>query len=184
MPKATVRANARTLPKSTNSMPAGLAKLYRPGVLERGIKVLAKAQDDVAVKKEAPAPEAAPQDDYIPALAAKIIAEARYDKAAEKRKAEVEATAKASASKSNLNPRVEHAFFSVEGEIRDVSYMASIACSLISDVGIGAETAGTIALKISLQEFERIQFAVGQTSMLAKKLVTAFEREFEEGVGT
>jgi hypothetical protein len=44
MPKATVRANARTLPKSTNSMPAGLAKLYRPGVLERGLKVLAKAQ--------------------------------------------------------------------------------------------------------------------------------------------
>jgi hypothetical protein len=44
------------------------------------------------------------------------------------------ASAKASSSKSNLNPRVEHAFFSVEGEIRDVSHMASIACSLINDV--------------------------------------------------
>jgi hypothetical protein len=94
------------------------------------------------------------------------------------------ASAKASSSKSNLNPRVEHAFFSVEGEIRDVSHMASIACSLINDVGIGAEAAGTIELKISLGEFEQIQFAVGQTSMLAKELVTAFRKEFEEGVGT
>jgi hypothetical protein len=87
--------------------------------------------------------------------------------------------AKALPPKSNLNPLVEHAIFSVEGEIHNVSHMASIASSLINDVGIDAETAGTIELRISPEEFEQIQFAVSQTSTLAKELVTAFRKEFE-----
>jgi hypothetical protein len=62
MPNATVRATARTLPEATKSMPA-----------------------------EPASPEAAPQDEYIRALAAKCVADARYEVAAEKRKAEAEA---------------------------------------------------------------------------------------------
>jgi hypothetical protein len=78
------------------------------------------------------------------------------------------------------NARAEHAFFGVEGEIHDLHHMASIAADLIINVGVGAETAGTIELKISSDEFERIQFAVGQTSTLAKELVAAFRKEFEK----
>jgi hypothetical protein len=44
--------------KSTKSKSAVLAKLYRPGVLERGLKIIAKEQDDAVAKKDAaPAPE-------------------------------------------------------------------------------------------------------------------------------
>jgi hypothetical protein len=78
------------------------------------------------------------------------------------------------------NAQVKHAFFSVEGEIHDVSHMASIAANLIADVGVGAETGCTIELRISQEEFEQIQFAVSQTSTLAKELVTAFRKEFEK----
>jgi hypothetical protein len=114
MPNAAVRATATAKPKSTKSTPAGLARLYRPGVRERGLKILAKAQDDAAViKKEAPAPEASPQDDYVPALAAKIIADARYDIAAEKRKAkaEAEAAAKAEAPKLEASQAFAEAYY-------------------------------------------------------------------------
>jgi hypothetical protein len=101
---------ATAKPKSTKSTPAGLARLYRPGVRERGLKILAKAQDDAAViKKEAPAPEASPQDEYITALAAKCVAEVRFKEAEEKRKAEANAKAKAEepkqrASRGSLRP--------------------------------------------------------------------------------
>jgi hypothetical protein len=92
MPNATVRANARTLPKSTKSAPASesLRALYRPGVLERGLKIIAKAQDEVAAKKDAPAPEAA-ADEYNRLGTAKIIADALFEVAAEKMKAEAAA---------------------------------------------------------------------------------------------
>jgi hypothetical protein len=74
--------------------------------------------------------------------------------------------------------RAEKAFFGVEGEIRNLRHMASITTGLINDIEIGAETASTIELRISLEEFEQIQFAVGQTYALAKELVEAFDKEF------
>jgi hypothetical protein len=64
MPNATVRANARTLPKATKSMSAAPAL-----------------------------PEATPQDEYLRALAAKCVADARLEVATEKRKAEAAAKA-------------------------------------------------------------------------------------------
>ena len=48
---------ATAKPKSTKSPPAALARLYRPGVLERGLKIIAKEQDEAAAKKDAPAPD-------------------------------------------------------------------------------------------------------------------------------
>jgi hypothetical protein len=64
MPNATVRANARALPEATKPIPP------------------------------APASSAAtPPDEYISALAAKCVADARYEAAAEKRKAEAAAKA-------------------------------------------------------------------------------------------
>jgi hypothetical protein len=60
---------ATAKPKSTKSMPAGFARLYRPGVLEGGLKIIAKAQDEAAAKKDAATPDATPQDGYIRALA-------------------------------------------------------------------------------------------------------------------
>jgi len=43
---------ATVKPKSTKSKPAALAKLYRPGVLKRGLEILAKSQDEAAASKE------------------------------------------------------------------------------------------------------------------------------------
>jgi hypothetical protein len=66
MTNATVRANARTSPKPTKSRPAALAKLYRPGVLERGLKIIAKSQDEATGDKDAaPTPKTTTaQDKY------------------------------------------------------------------------------------------------------------------------
>ena len=64
MPNATVRANARALPEATKPTPAAPAS-----------------------------PAATPPDEYISALAAKCVADARYEAAAEKRKAEADAKA-------------------------------------------------------------------------------------------
>jgi hypothetical protein len=64
MTKATMRANARTLPEATKPTPAAPAS-----------------------------PAATPPDEYIRALAAKCVADARYEAAAEKRKAEADAKA-------------------------------------------------------------------------------------------
>jgi hypothetical protein len=54
MPNATVRANAPASPKSAKpaSNSEHLRALYRPGVLERGLKIIAKAQDEAAAKAE------------------------------------------------------------------------------------------------------------------------------------
>jgi hypothetical protein len=84
---------ATAKPKSTKSTSAGLARLYRPGVLKHGLKIIAKVQDEAAAKGDAPTPEAKPQDEYIRAFAAKCVADVRYEAAAEKRKAEADAKA-------------------------------------------------------------------------------------------
>jgi hypothetical protein len=86
------------------------------------------------------------------------------------------ANAKVLPPKSNL----ERAFFGVEGEIRDLRHMASIATMLINDVRVGPESASTIELKINPREFERIQFAVQKTQELAEELEEAFRKEFEK----
>jgi hypothetical protein len=44
--------------KSTKAVPEGVARLYRPGVLDRGLKIFAREQDEAAAKKDAPTPEA------------------------------------------------------------------------------------------------------------------------------
>jgi hypothetical protein len=64
MPNATVRANARTLPEATKSTPAA-----------------------------PPSPEASAHDEYLRALAAKYLADARLEVATEKKKAETAAKA-------------------------------------------------------------------------------------------
>ena len=64
MPNATVRANARALPEVTKPIPHAPAS-----------------------------PAATPQDEYIRAWAAKCVADARYEAAAEKREAEAAAKA-------------------------------------------------------------------------------------------
>jgi hypothetical protein len=73
MPNATVRANARTLPEATKPMPAAPAS-----------------------------PAATPPDEYVSALAAKCIADARYEIAEERRKAKAEADKKAKAEAPKL----------------------------------------------------------------------------------
>jgi hypothetical protein len=59
--------------KSVKAAPEGVARLYRPGVLERGLKILAKEQDEAAAKKDAPSPEGKREDPRL--LAARIVAE-------------------------------------------------------------------------------------------------------------
>jgi hypothetical protein len=81
MPNATVRATAQTLPEVTKPIPAGPAS-----------------------------PEAAPQDEYIRALAAKCVADVRYEAAAEKRKAEADAKAKAEDPKLRASEAFAQAF--------------------------------------------------------------------------
>lgn len=54
MPNPTVRANAQVMPKSAKAARGGLARFYQPGVRERGLKIIAKAQDEAAAKKDAP----------------------------------------------------------------------------------------------------------------------------------
>ena len=91
----TVRADARTLPEATNPPPAAPAS-----------------------------PEAAPQDEYIRALAAKCVADARYEAAAEKRKAE--ATAKAEEPKleaSRAFAQAFHAWLAARAGIEDPSLL-------------------------------------------------------------
>jgi hypothetical protein len=56
---------ASAKPKSTKSTTAEFARLYRPGVLEHGLKIIAKAKDDAEAKKDATTPEAAPRDEYL-----------------------------------------------------------------------------------------------------------------------
>jgi hypothetical protein len=95
MPNATVRANARALPEATKPPPAAPAS-----------------------------PEAAPQDEYIRALAAKCVADARYEAAAEKRKAE--ATAKAEEPKleaSRAFAQAFHAWLAARAGIEDPSLL-------------------------------------------------------------
>jgi hypothetical protein len=95
MSTATVRANARALPEATKPPPAAPAS-----------------------------PEAAPQDEYIRALAAKCVADARYEAAAEKRKAE--ATAKAEEPKleaSQAFAREFHAWLAARAGIEDPSLL-------------------------------------------------------------
>ena len=95
MPNATVRADARTLPEATKPPPAAPAS-----------------------------PEAAPQDEYIRALAAKCVADARYEAAAEKRKAE--ATAKAEEPKleaSRAFAQAFHAWLAARAGIEDPSLL-------------------------------------------------------------
>jgi hypothetical protein len=95
MPNATMRANARALPEATKTPPAAPAS-----------------------------PEAAPQDEYIRALAAKCVADARYEAAAEKRKAE--ATAKAEEPKleaSRAFAQAFHAWLAARAGIEDPSLL-------------------------------------------------------------
>jgi hypothetical protein len=95
MPNATMRANARALPEATKPPPAAPAS-----------------------------PEAAPQDEYIRALAAKCVADARYEAAAEKRKAE--ATAKAEEPKleaSRAFAQAFHAWLAARAGIEDPSLL-------------------------------------------------------------
>jgi hypothetical protein len=88
---------ATAKPKSTKSdadQPM-IRRLYRPGVLETGLKVIAKSLDDAAaVKKEAPAPEST-ADEYLRLQSAKIVADALFDVADKKMKAEADAKAEA-----------------------------------------------------------------------------------------
>jgi hypothetical protein len=95
MPNTAVRANARTSPKPTKSKPAALGKLYHPGVPERGLKIIAKSEDEATANKNAaPAPKTTTaQDKYISALAEKCVAEVRFNRAAEHVKAEARAKA-------------------------------------------------------------------------------------------
>jgi hypothetical protein len=81
----------------------------------------------------------------------------------------------------DFNARRRHAYFGLEPEIHDLRHMASIAQTLISDIGVSEIAGGSgIELEISLEEFERIQFAIGQTKDIANNLVKAFEKELEE----
>jgi hypothetical protein len=48
-------------------------RYYQPGALERGLKIIAKEQDEAAAKKDAPAPEGEREDPRL--LAARIVAE-------------------------------------------------------------------------------------------------------------
>jgi hypothetical protein len=105
MPNATVGANARALPKSAKTAPKReyLRQLYRPGVRERGLKIVAKAQDEALAKKivakvqdgalDAPTPEGTPAGEYGRLVAAKCIADARLEVADEQRKTAAEAKA-------------------------------------------------------------------------------------------
>ena len=56
---------ATAKPKSTKSPPAALARLYRPGVLERGLKIIAKEQDEAAAEKDGPTVLAASGDSGV-----------------------------------------------------------------------------------------------------------------------
>jgi hypothetical protein len=88
---------ATAKPKSTKSdadQPM-IRRLYRPGVLESGLEVIAKSLDDAAaVKKEAPAPESAAEE-YLRLQSAKIVADALFEVADKKMKAEADAKAEA-----------------------------------------------------------------------------------------
>jgi hypothetical protein len=42
-----------TKAKSAKAVPERLRELYRPGVLEKGLKIIAKEQDEAAAKKDA-----------------------------------------------------------------------------------------------------------------------------------
>jgi hypothetical protein len=97
MPNATVRANARSLPEATKPMPAAPAS-----------------------------PAAAPPDEYITALAEKCIADARYEIATEKRKAEAEADAAAKAGEpkrlaSRAFAEAYHAWLAAKAETENPS---------------------------------------------------------------
>jgi hypothetical protein len=83
---------ATAKPKSTKTTSPMIAELYRPGVLEKGLQVLAKEQDEAAVKKDAPAPESA-ADEYLRLQSAKIVADALFEVADKKMKAEADAKA-------------------------------------------------------------------------------------------
>jgi hypothetical protein len=78
---------ATAKPKSTKADSEHLRGLYRPGVRELGLKIIAQAQDEAAAKKDAPAPESA-ADEYLRLQAGKIVADALLEVATEKRKAE------------------------------------------------------------------------------------------------
>jgi cell division septum initiation protein DivIVA len=84
---------ASAKPKSTKSTTAEFARLYRPGVLEHGLKIIAKAKDDAEAKKDATTPEAAPRDEYLRLQAEKIVADVRLEMATEKKQAEAAAKA-------------------------------------------------------------------------------------------
>jgi hypothetical protein len=74
--------------KSAKAVPEGVARLYRPGDLERGLKILAKARDEADAKKDAPAaPEVTSRDEYDRLLVEKIYADARLEVATEKKQA-------------------------------------------------------------------------------------------------
>jgi spore germination cell wall hydrolase CwlJ-like protein len=84
---------ATAKPKSTKATPDGLARLSRPRAREDGLKIIAKAQDEAAAKRNASTPEATPKDEYLRLMAEKIVAEARLEVATEKRNAEADAKA-------------------------------------------------------------------------------------------
>jgi hypothetical protein len=115
---------ATAKPKSTKSdadQPM-IRRLYRPGVLETGLKIIAEAQDEAAVKKDAPAPATAPPDEYITALAAKCVADARFEAATEKSKAK--AAAKAEEPKlraSRAFAEAYHAWLAAKAETENPS---------------------------------------------------------------
>ena len=99
MPNATMRANARALPEATKPPPAAPAS-----------------------------PEAAPQDEYIRALAAKCVADARYEVTAEKRKAEKDKVAAAKAEEPKLEAsrafaQAFHAWLAARAGIEDPSLL-------------------------------------------------------------
>jgi hypothetical protein len=101
--------------KSAKPAPASerLRELYRPGVLEHGLKIIAKAQDDADAKKEATTPEVTSRDEYLRLHAAKIVADARLEVATEQRKAEKDkAAADAEKAEEDKRSQASRAFAS------------------------------------------------------------------------
>jgi hypothetical protein len=79
-------------------------------VREHGLKIIVKAQDDAEAKKDAPAPEAAPQDEYNRLLVDKIYAEVKFESLLEKRKAEKDTAADAEKAEEDKRLEASRAF--------------------------------------------------------------------------
>ena len=111
--------------KSAKPAPASerLRELYRPGVLERGLKILAKEQDEAAAKRDAPAPEGLHEDPRL--LAAKIVAEVDLKDRLKQVQREIDAEAaerdaqRAAAEEGNRFDRIYVALLRARAAIKD-----------------------------------------------------------------